>query len=638
MDHNDMENKKANLFTEFPPVTTSEWEQKITEDLKGADYDKKLRWKTCEGFTVKPYYRSEDIEKLTAQTHSLPGEFPYVRTAKTTGNAWEICQEIIADDATEANKAAIEACARGANALILNARSLTSAENVAILLNGINLHTTSLHFHASRSYIPFIGYLKQGIALLGADPLKVRGSVDFDPISYLVLNGNYHYSQAQDMDEAVDMVDLVSKELPNFRAITINGQYFHNAGSTLVQEVAFSLASAHEYLAWITSKGGDAAKAASGMVFTFATGSNYFMEIAKLRAARILWAHITQQYLTGSESAGRMLIHSITANWNKTIYDPYVNVLRTATESMSAAIGGADMITVLPFDLNYKEPDTFSERIARNQQIILKEESHLDKVIDPASGSYYLESITDSMAAAAWKLFTEVEEKGGMLKAIETGFVQSLVNESRAQKMADIASRKTIVLGTNQYPFAGDQMLDKIQAEESEYADAAAPGQPAVFKTIEILRGADQFEDLRLATEIWESEGNARPKVFLLTYGNLAMRKARAGFSTNFFGCAGYTVIDNSGFATVKEGVDAALAAKAEIVVLCSSDEEYTDNAAEAAKALKSANTQVQVVLAGYPKELVDALKTAGVDEFIHVRTNVYESLYSFQQKMGVML
>lgn len=637
MDNTEKNSKPGGLLTEFPCVATSEWEAKILQDLKGADYEKKLIWKTAEGFSVKPYYRAEDLESLKSQLGSLPGQFPYVRGTKAVTNDWEICQDIETAMPERANECAIDATQKGANALSINAANLKGAAAVATLLKGLDTARTSLHFNSSSSYIEFLGWLKEGISLSGSNAAEIKGSFDFDPISYLLLKGNFHYSQEEDLNEGYDLIKLAETDLPGFRVMTVNGQYFHNSGSTLVQELAFALASGNEYLAYLTGKGLSVDQVAPHMVFAFATGSNYFMEIAKLRAARMLWARIVEQYKPAQSASAQMRIHVTTANWNKTIYDPYVNVLRTATEAMSAAIGGADMVTVLPFDLNYKEPDDFSVRIARNQQIILKEESSLDKVVDPSAGSYYIESLTAALADAAWKLFLEVEEKGGMIEAVKAGFVQDLVNESAKQRKAEIASRKTIVLGTNQHPNTLENMLDKIQAED-EGDESEAPGLTPRYKTIEVFRGADGFEDLRLATEIWENEGNKRPHVFMLTIGNLAFRKARAGFSTGFFGCAGYKVTDNAGFATIDEGVKAAIDADADIVVLCSSDEEYAEIAPAAAQALKKANPEIQVVVAGFPKEIVESLKAAGVDEFIHVRTNVLETLYAFQQKLGVML
>ena len=637
MSNTEDNNKPGRLLTEFPGVSTSEWEARIQQDLKGADYEKKLLWKTAEGLIVKPYYRAEDLDAIKNLTDTLPGEFPYLRGTTAENNDWLVCQDIEPASAEQANKQAITAVTRGATALSLNAKSLSGSAEVSMMLKGIDAEKICLNFNSSRSYIQFLGYLKQGLTNLGFDATKIKGSVDFDPISYLLLKGNFHYSQEKDLNEAIDLIDLAGKELPGFKVITVNGQYFHNSGSTLVQELAFALASGNEYLAFLTGKGLKVDQAATRMVFAFATGSNYFMEIAKLRAARMLWARIVEQYNPVYSESAKMYIQVTTANWNKTIYDPYVNLLRTTTEAMSAAIGGADQVTVLPFDLNYKEPDEFSMRIARNQQIILKEESSLDKVVDPSAGSYYIESLTSALAEAAWQLFLEVEEKGGMIEAIKAGFIQDQVLESAKLRTAEIAARKTIVLGTNQHPNTTEKMLDKIQAED-DGEPIETPGLDPKYKTIEIFRASDGFEDLRLATEIWENEGNKVPHVFLLTNGNLAMRKARAGFSTGFFGCAGYKVTDNAGFAAVEEGIKASIAAKADIVVLCSSDEEYAEFAADAAKAIKSANENTLVVVAGYPKEIIDSLKAAGVDEFIHVRTNVLDTLYTFQQKLGVML
>ncbi|MCO5255829.1 MAG: methylmalonyl-CoA mutase family protein [Lentimicrobium sp.] len=634
MDNTKNTNQADRLFGEFPPVTTAEWEARIQEDLKGADYEKKLIWKTAEGFAVKPYYRSGDMEGLASFGDALPGQFPYLRGNKADGNKWRICQDIETANPANANALAREVIAKGADALSLNAGNIDNTASLKTLLEGIDTGKISLNFNSAKSYPALAGMLVQH---LGEAAGKTCGSFDCDPLSYVLLKGNYHTSREKDLGEVTELVENYGDKLPHFRLITINGHYFHNSGATLTQELAFALASGNEYMALLTSAGIPAGKAAESMIFVFATGGNYFMEIAKLRAARLLWARIVEQYQPASPESAKMRIHSVTANWNKTIYDPYVNMLRTTTEAMSAALGGADMITVLPFDLNYKEPDGFSMRMARNQQIILKEESSLDKVVDPAAGSYYIENLTASLADAAWRLFLEVEEKGGMTEAVQSGFIQNSVAASAAQKNAEIAARRTVMLGTNQYPNMTENMLDKIQTDEEE-EDAEITDPVPVYKTMEPYRGADAFEDLRLATEIYESEEGHRPHVFLLATGNLAMRKARAGFSTNFFGCAGYKVTDNAGFNTVDEGVKAALEAKADIVVLCSSDEEYADIAPTAARALKAARPEIQVVVAGFPKELVEQLKAAGVDEFIHVRTNVLETLYAFQQKLGVML
>lgn len=632
--------KPGGLFSEFPSVSTEQWEEKINQDLKGADYEKKLIWKTAEGFKVKPYYRAQDLKDLKDMMASLPGQFPYTRGSSAESNAWLISQDIETADPARANEMIKDATSRGADAVLVNASGIKSAADAEKLLDGIDISKTTLCFNSAPSYAKLFRYLTENFNTFNTNIDNLKGNFDFDPLSYVLLNGNFYSSQDDDLTQGLELLKE-AKDIKGLKVLSVNGQFFHNSGSTLVQELAFALASGNEYLSWYTSHGLSVDEVAPKMVFVFAVSGNYFMEIAKLRAARLLWAKIVEQYKPASEESGKMFIHSITANWNKTIYDPYVNMLRTTTEAMSAAIGKADIITVLPFDMNYQEPDDFSLRIARNQQIILKEESNLDKVVDPSAGSYYIENLTASLADAAWALFMKVEETGGMLEAIKTGFIQDEVAKSAQNKKDDIAYRRTLVLGTNQHPNLNERMLDKIQMEDDDEpieVETSTPLNQPVYKRLEVMRASDEFEDLRLATEIWENEGNKRPSVFMLTIGNPAMRKARAAFSAGFFGAAGYTIIDNAGFATQDEGVKAALKTDAEIIVICSSDEEYAELAGDITRTIKLSDPDRVVIIAGYPKDIIENLKAAGVDEFIHVKSNALETLYALQQKLEVML
>jgi methylmalonyl-CoA mutase len=422
--------------------------------------------------------------------------------------------------------------------------------------------------------------------------------------------------------------------LPGFRVINVSGNTFANAGSTIVQELAFSLASGADYLAELTDRGISIDKIVPRMQFTFAVGSNYFFEIAKMRAARLLWSKIVEQFKPENKDSQKMFIHATTLNWNKTVYDAHVNLLRTTTEAMSAIIGGIDSLAVAPFDVAYKASDDFSRRIARNQQIVLKEESYMNKIVDPAAGSYYIESITDQIASAAWALFKEVEELGGFMKAVQKNFIQDSIETVRKKKEDDIANRKVTILGTNQYPNPNETALDKIQEEEATTGKVDGKGN---YKKLEFSRAAEELEEIRLATEIFVNEGNPMPKVFLFTIGNLAMRKARASFATNFFRIAGYEIIDNPGFKTVDEGVKAAIDSKAEVIVICSSDDEYPEFAPAIAKAIKEKASERTVILAGYPKEIIDLLKAAGVDDFIHIKTNTLNFLQKIQRYLGVI-
>jgi methylmalonyl-CoA mutase len=350
--------------------------------------------------------------------------------------------------------------------------------------------------------------------------------------------------------------------------------------------------------------------------------SNYFMELAKFRAARMLWAQIVAQYKPTSDESAKMHVNAITSEFNQTIFDAHVNLLRSQTEAMSAALAGVDSITVTPFDQAYKTPDAFSERIARNQQFLLKEESHLDKVVDPAGGSYYVETLTVSIANEAWKLFLDVESKVGYIACVANGSVQDAVNASCEKRHTDVARRKEILLGSNQYPNVNEMAAAKIEKTGCSCSCSQEKGEHA----LSMKRAATDFEELRLATE----RAANRPKVFMLTIGNLAMRLARAQFSTNFFGCAGYEIIDNLGFNTVEEGVDAALAKNADIIVLCSSDDEYAEFAPAAFKYL---NGRAEFVVAGAPA-CMDDLKAVGINEYVHVRCNVLETLQAFNAKL----
>lgn len=611
------------LFSEFPPISTQEWEDVIVKDLKGADYEKKLVWKTGEGFNVKPYYRSEDLENL-GHLQCEPGQFPYLRGEKTEGNDWEVRQDFRIKDIVRCNTLAAEAVKKGAKGVGLCTGSVETVEQMAQLLKGIDPIATAIHFTCSKSYGKTLSLFTEYLKTAKIDSTKVKGSIEFDPIAFALKHGDFYETFDKNIAEAKDIFVQYGKTLPLFRFINVNAGLIHNSGSTITQELGMGLAWANEYLAALTSAGLSVDDVAPRMGFTFCTGSNYFMEIAKIRAARLLWALIVEQYKPSSEKHTAAFIHATVSSWNKSIYDPYVNLLRSTTETMSAAIGGANSIHVSNFDHAYKPADEFSSHIARNQQIILKEEAFMDKIVDPSAGSYYIESITNSIAHFAWQQFLIIEDKGGFTKAFESNYIQDEIEKSAAKRDADISSRKIVITGVNQFPNLTEKMGDQINTKQEGCKCSCAEGS---HKSLKVYRGAAAFENLRLETE----KSAHKPKVFLLTYGNLTMRKARAGFSTNFFGVAGYEIVDNAGFKTGEEGAKAALEAKADITVLCSSDEEYNDLVAAACPILKGKS---HIIIAGYPKEQIDNFKAQGVEEFIHVKSNVLEILKSFQQKL----
>ncbi|MBS4013872.1 MAG: methylmalonyl-CoA mutase small subunit [Bacteroidetes bacterium] len=611
--------KSKKLFEEFPPVSTPQWEEQIMQDLKGADYEKKLIWKTTEGLKVKPYYRSEDLEQL-AHMQCVPGKSPFARGNKTNDNDWEIRQDFEEADVAKANAMAVNSLKKGACSVGFNAENITSAESLKKALKDINISENPVHFFHSKNYSNLLELLTQE-----SSDKNALGSFNFDPLGYFLLYNKFYQGFDKNIEDTISLIKTAKEKFPKFHVININGQNFHNAGAVVVQELAFTLAQANEYLAALTEKGLSVDDITPRMRFTIAIGSNYFLEIAKIRALRILWGKIVEQYKPSDENSQKAFIHGECSTWNKTIYDPYVNMLRTTTEAMSAAIGGIDSFTVTPFDETFKKSDDFSYRIARNQQIILKEEAYFNKVVDPSAGSYYIENLTEMIAEATWKLFVEVETQGGFIKSVESGFIKNEIEKTCQQRDIDIAMRKQAFVGTNIYPNTLEKMIDKLQPT----AKLSALG------GLRQYRGTQAFEALRLAVENHAKEGFKIPSVFLFTYGNPAMRKARAGFASGFFGVVAYDIIDNNGFKTIEEGVKAAIESKSEIVVLCSSDEEYAEMAA-AATMIKEKAPNTKILVAGNPTEIIDQLKTAGVDGFIHMKTNVLDALTNYNEKFGI--
>ena len=624
-----MSNNKEKLFSEFPPVSTEEWMAKITEDLKGADFEKKLVWRTNEGFKVQPFYRQEDLKGLDTETK--PGEFPYKRGTKAC-NSWHVRQGISTKDIKEANAKALDILNKGVDSLSFCCRGrLIEGADLEALLKDICADCIELNFStkpqlACAQAQALVDYFTKK----GYDLEALKGSVSYDPIGSMLKNG-----VECGLDDAAKLIEIL-KPLKKFRALTVKASMLTDSGAFCYQELGYALAWGNEYMRSLTEDGVPADAVAKKIQFNLGIGSNYFMEIAKFRAARMLWAKIVEAYKPECHCgknpedgicrcACKMHINAVTTKYNQTIFDPYVNLLRSQTEAMSAALAGVNSITVTPFDAAYETPDDFSERLARNQQLLLKEESHLDKVVDPAGGSYYVENLTEALAEQAWNLFLSVEDEGGMLAMVKAGKVQEAVNATNATRHDNAAKRKESLLGTNQFPNIKE--MSDGRAPKTCNCCCKAEGEPTIA-TLDTARIASQFEELRLATEA----SGRRPKVFMLTIGNLAMRQARAQFSGNFFGCAGYEIIDNLGFKTVEEGAEAARKAGADIVVLCSSDDEYAEYGPAAFKAV---GDSAIFVIAGNPACIED-LKAVGIENYVHVRCNVLETLRDFNSKLNI--
>ena len=612
--------KSEKLFTEFPPVPTEKWEEVITADLKGADYERKLVWKTGEGFNVRPYYRAENLEGIKF-LGSQAGEFPYVRGTHAH-NRWRVHQTVSVVCPKEANAEALKILNAGVDSLgFCIASADFSAADLDTLLKDICIPAVEITFcgekMANVAELVLAKVEKEGIA-----KEDVRIAFCIDPlVKGLSSKGDFCSPNGEKCIARIVELIHKTKEYKHVRIVTVAGQTFGNSGSTIVEELAFTLSAGHDYLVRLTDAGLDVDAAARKLRFSFSVSSNYFMEIAKFRAARMLWANIVKGYGPAKNCACKMQIHAETSRWNQTVYDPYVNMLRGTTEAMSATIAGVHSLEVMPFDASFENPTEFSKRIARNVELLLKNESHFDQVVDPAGGSYYVENLTQSIAAEAWKLFLEIEEKGGYTEAYKAGLIVERIKASAAAKDKNIATRRQTLLGANQYPNFTEVAGKEITAESVTRKQAEG-------NVLVPYRGAMAFEEMRLHVD----RSGKEPKAFMLTCGNLGMARARSQFSCNFFACAGIKVIDNTYFKSIEEGAKAALESKAQIVVVCASDDDYAEAAPKVKELLGG---KAILVVAGAPA-CAPELEAQGITNFINVKSNVLETLKFYLKEMGI--
>lgn len=659
------------LFDEFPPVSTREWEEKIKTDLNGADYREKLRWHTGEGIDPLPFYRREDLEK---RTQSIP-------RPNSADRRWEIRSPIASPTIKEANRSMREALRGGSEALFITSKlrsahsdeafsgygiPLQTASDFMRLFEEIPLDRTSIHFDTGLLSPAFLSMLRlrQKDSAPGSSYQDLRGSLMFDPFAGGLLRGSLP-SHPEIRDRIFPLASFCHEHMPGVRPLAIDARIYHNSGATIIQELGFALGVATEYLVMLTENGYSPDEIAGMIHFNVATGSSYFLEIAKIRALRLLWSNLIGAF-DGDPETSPAYIHAETSRWNKTVYEPHANLLRATTEGMSAVLAGCDALTVHPFDEPFREPGHFSQRMARNAQIIMREEAYLGKVRDPAAGSYYIEKLSHEMGRKSWQLFQEIEQRGGMHKAIDSEFVQSSVASSQHERDRAVARRKRIFVGTNQYPNPDEEQADELsQSAPSftlEQSDQNWP--PGESRTVDHLaaflergatlgdvaslllsgsdknvallrpyRGARAFEELRRATE----NHPTTPKVLNLPVGDPKMRKARSSFSKNFFGCAGYDINDPIAFDTISKAAKAIGRDQPDIAVLCSSNKEYRKLVPALCKQLGEGDHPRLLAVAGYPEEDVEAYRKAGVDLFIHSESNVLETLKEVQQKLGII-
>ena len=687
---------------EFTPPTYDAWKEACIALLKGAPFEKKLFTKTYEGITFSPMYFHGDTEPIQPKTY--PGMGDYVRGITPNGyvNApWGIaqaCDDTLPEENNELLKHEIDKgstiynvkvdCAtrkardaRECEHIGKHGCSVTTLGDAETLLKGLKLDQYPLYVYAGESALPLLALIVAAVKNQGGDVAKLKGIIGANPIAEYVANGTLNQSLDKLYDEAAAVAKWAVDNAPNVRTIFVKSNVFSNGGANDVQEVAYTVATGVAYLRALLERGLTIEQAASQIMFGFSMGANFFMQIAKLRAVRPIWAQIVKAF-GGSEDAQKMHIHGRPAKFFKTVYDPYVNMLRDTTELFSGVVGGVDSFENSTFDEPVRKGDEFSRRIARNMQIILQEEFGLLQPIDPAGGSWAVETLTKQIREKIWAEFQAVESKGGIVAALKEGYPQEQIAAVLAARFKAAETRKDRIVGNNMYPNMTEERIDArpesqaenmkarksaieaylanvdakdaiaaIKADDVDSVIAAAQAGATIaelrkvlgtaevdeIKSIEAHRWSERFEALRETTEKFKASTGDNVKIFLANMGPIPQHKARADFTTGFLQVGAFQVLGNNGFPTVDEAAAAAKASGADAVVICSTDATYPEIVPALAPKLHEALPNATVYLAGTaPAELVETYKQAGIDDYINVRANCYKVIQALQQKKGM--
>ncbi|WP_022834921.1 methylmalonyl-CoA mutase family protein [Salisaeta longa] len=645
---NDIPAPESPLFDAFPPVATEDWNARIRKDM-GTDDVESLVWDSLDGFRLRPYYRAEDLADFSHVSDESASS-PLAASDDTPANAWRIRQDLAhasPDDLCRALDAAQAADVTdiGLQMAVRDGRlvgpALQTRDDWRRVLDAL---APSTRLHLPGGPLGLAAWTMVRSATPQAPPLVV---LNYAPTAALVTGTLTRPQQAYDY-----AAQLVRAETRPAHPLAIDATPYHRAGAAMVDEMACTLAAFSELLAQETERGLALNDLLAAIHFVVPVGTSFFPALAKLRALRLLLPQVAAGFLDAaaadaSYDANSVRLHAHTAWRSRTVYDPHMNLLRGTTAATAAALGGADVISVAPFDAAGGAPNAFADRLARNTQLILKHEAHLNHVADPAAGSYYIEALTDQLARTAWSRFQAIEGAGGILEALRDGALHERIRSVGQQRLAEVARRTRILVGTNHYPNPAERRTADVDARPSGTPVAAdapaeaplAPDAPATLadRWAGLQDDAESFLDplpaqrLSAAVEACRLRTERAPRtpvVFLLPVGPRRMRSARATFARNFFGVAGFEIVENVGFASVAEGADAA-AADADLIVLCSSDEAYAD----AMPALRDAlgKQPPLVYIAGAPASI-----DATADGFIHRHAPLLDTLTTAQDRLGL--
>ncbi|TWT81980.1 Methylmalonyl-CoA mutase small subunit [Planctomycetes bacterium CA13] len=693
-----MSTSKLSVKDDFPTVEYETWRTTVEETLHGAPFEKKLVSHTYEGIDIQPVYTRRDQLEGSNPT-GFPGSMPFVRGSKPLGSVLggtDLRQEHAHPDIAVANKAILADLEGGVTSVLVKLDPAArqglepnkvgdtvgqdgvmayDVEDFDAMLKKVGLDIIDVTLDSGAAFLPAAATLAGLWDNRGVIPAKARGAFNADPLAALAREGSLPVSAETALTQLADLAKWTSQHYPHVTAVSVDTAPYHDAGATAAQDIAMAMATAVEYLRAMTDAGMSIDRAANQILFRLSLGTHHFLAISKLRAARQLWARVVEA--CGGSPVG-MKLHTRTGNRVLTQRDPYVNLLRNTVAAFAGIIGGADAVTSVPFDQAAQLPNEFSRRIARNTVLILDEESHLNYVVDPAGGSWFMEKLSSQLAEKAWSIFQDIQGEGGMLAALKSGSVASQIDAAYAPRAKDIATRREGITGVSEFPNLAEEQLDQrpvdvaglrtaaAKRQESKAADIADMSletdlSSACFKAAsegasigQIARAlgfhktttditaiephlfAQPFEELRDASDVWCTTKGQRPRVFLANMGPVAHHTGRATFAKNFFEAGGFEVISNDGFKDADSASAAFKESGANIAVICSSDKLYPEMVPSVTPALKAAGAR-SIVLAGHPADNESAWREAGVDRFIFIKCDVLATLRDLLTDEGVL-
>ena len=574
------------LFSGFPAVEHAAWKSRVLEELKGADYAK-IVWKTPEGIVMEPWYN---------RSNAVP--FPAARTSRST-NSWSICQQILVIKAAQGAEAAASAIAGGADALEfrLSDPSLVSASNLAALIGDVDLSKVELFFS---------GAIGDASALLG-NLMTIPG---FASASGGILN-----------DSGCASLVCIERRPAGFRSLAVDTGRFHDKGATVTQEVTFALAEVSDLLNRATGSGIDPAKAAASISVVFSTGTSHFPELAKLRAFRAMWLQVLSAYGILPDCAPEPKIFVRSSRRSTSVLDPYTNILRLSTEAVSAILGGCDTLQLSSFDPVGAVSPQLVERITRNIHHLLREESGLDRVVDPAAGSFYIDTMTEALCREAWKIFQEIEAAGGLKQAEADGKVAAMVAPAAEARQKALHGRKRSLIGINSYTVAPSAEVAAAVQADPEGAAEAAP----------------DFERLRLRMLSHAAKTGSTPRVAVWQHGDPTRCMRVSAFAEEFLRTGGFEIMPARILPVETKSCRAITEDEPDIVVLCWTGDNDLEALPAILATMQELHKETLVIMAAKPPENADAYLKAGLDRFIHLGSDAYACLLSLQHKTGVL-